>query len=116
MEIPKINSIPIIDDETIISETINIVKYLYNKKDDYPLFKQTIINIENSINLSDLDFEQLSKLVIELLKIYQCNSTNGNLKDFGLSERIGRLSGKNIKNGTLIFKSTTGIKKDEYEF
>lgn len=115
VEIPKINSIPVIDDEKIIPETINIVKYLYSKKEEYPLFKQAITNIEDSINLNDLDFEQLSKLVIELLNIYQCNSTNGNLKEFGLSDRIGRLSGKNIKNGTLIFKSTTGIKKDEYE-
>jgi len=43
------------------------------------------------------------------------NSANGNLKDFGLSDRIGRLSGYNIDNGTIISTSTTGIKERDYE-
>ena len=116
IEIPTINNVPIIDYEKVIKEMIDIIKYLYVKKEEFPLFKNAITNIENTISLNNLDFEQLVKVLNELLAIYRCSSVTGNLKEFGLSDRIGRLSGKNIKNGTLIFESTTGIRKKEYEF
>ena len=41
---------------------------------------------------------------------------NGNLKEYGLGDRIGRLSGYNISTGTIISKSVTGIWKRKYEF
>ena len=48
--------------------------------------------------------------------MYHCNSVNANLSEFGLSDRIGRLSGNNITSGTIIFKSITGIWESKYEF
>ena len=45
-----------------------------------------------------------------------CNSVNANLKEFGLGDRMGRLSGCNVTEGTLIHKSVTGIKEQKYEF
>ena len=63
-----------------------------------------------------MSFDELSKVIIELFKLYHCNSVNANLKEFGLGDRIGRLSGNNITTGVLKFKSVTGIKEEKYEF
>ena len=41
---------------------------------------------------------------------------NANLKEFGLKDRIGRLTGKVISEGTIIYKSITGIREKKYEF
>lgn len=93
-----------------------IIKYLYEQKSMYPLFENEIKKIEENLDLSKMNYDELSKIIIETLKIYHCNSVNGNLKDFGLGDRIGRLSGNNITNGELTSKSITGIKESKYEF
>lgn len=82
----------------------------------YPLFENEIKKIEEKLDLNKMNYYELSKIIIETLKIYHCNSANGNLKDFGLGDRIGRLSGNNITNGELTSKSITGIKESKYEF
>lgn len=92
-----------------------IIDYLFSQKKDYPLFQNEISKIESNLQLDKLEHSELSKIVIELLKIYHCNSVNGNLKEFGLGDRIGRLSGNNITNGTIISNSITGIKEIKYE-
>ena len=48
--------------------------------------------------------------------MYHCNSVNANLTEFGLGDRIGRMSGNNITSGTIISKSVTGIWESKYEF
>lgn len=93
-----------------------IIKYLYEQKSMYPLFENEIKKIEEKLDLNKMNYDELSKIIIETLKIYHCNSANGNLKDFGLGDRIGRLSGNNITNGELTSKSITGIKESKYEF
>lgn len=90
-------------------EAIDLIKYLYSCKKQYPLFENDITKIENSIILNNCNFDELSKIVRELFKIYHCNSSNGNLKEFNLGDRIGRLSGVNVDSNTFKFKSVTGI-------
>ena len=51
-----------------------------------------------------------------MLIVYKCSSENANLKEFGLKDRIGRLTGKVISEGTIICKSITGIREKKYEF
>ncbi len=108
--------ISIIDENEIIKQMKDIIHYLYEQKRNYPLFANEIIKIENKIDLDELNCDELSKIINELLKIYHCNSVNGNLKEFGLGDRIGRLSGKNIDSGIFISNSITGIKESNYEF
>ena len=97
------------NNEENIEEAINIIEFLYSLKEKYPLFEREITKIEESIDLRNYSFEKLSKIIVELLKIYHCNSVNGNLKEFGLGDRIGRLSGINIDGNNFKFNSITGI-------
>lgn len=93
-----------------------IIHYLYEVKEDYPLFANEISKIESAINLDEITVDKLPTIIIELLKIYHCDSVNGNLKELGLGDRIGRLSGKNIDSGIVVATSITGIRNKEYEF
>lgn len=108
--IPKRNDIQILSSEEIRTQEIEIINYLYSVRNYFPLFEKEISNIEEKLDLDNLTTESLSKVILELLKIYHCNSTNGNLKEFNLSDRIGRLSGFNITNAKFKFNSITGIK------
>ena len=64
----------------------------------------------------------ISKTIIlnQLFVLLKCNSTNANLsklnKTIKFSDRVGRISGKNVKTGTIITKSVTGLKERRYEF
>lgn len=112
----SIESILDFTENDAVVEAIDFIKYLYSCKNEFPLFEKEIIKIEEKINLEKCSFEELSKIITEILKIYHCNSVNGNLKDFGLGDRIGRLSGVNIDGCNFKFKSVTGIKECNYEF
>lgn len=90
---------------------ITFINYLFEIKKEYPLFSKDITKIQESINLTECSFEQLANIIKQLLLIYHCNSKNGNLKEFGLSDRIGRLSGINVTGGTFKFTSVTGLKE-----
>lgn len=97
---------------------IEILNYLLQLNDYYPLFDNEIIQIKkyvekNNQNLGIKDFE---KIIKQLLIVYKCSSENANLKEFGLKDRIGRLTGKVISEGTIIYKSITGIREKKYEF
>ena len=94
----------------------DIIKELFNLKNKFPLFANEIEKIQNKLDLDSLDISDYRKIIRELLTIYHCNSKNGNLKDYGLGDRIGRLSGFNISTGTIITKSVTGIWERKYEF
>lgn len=104
------------DKSDAIEEAIEFIKYLYSCKREFPLFEKEIIKIEEKINLEKCTFEELSKIILEILKLYHCNSANANLKDFGLGDRIGRLSGVNIDDNKFTFKSITGLKERKNEF
>ena len=102
-----------IEDAIIYSN--DIYNYLINLK-LYPLFSKEMEKIKNSLVFDDLEIEEKSKVIKELMNLYHCNSVNANLSNFGLGNRIGRLSGNNITEGTIIFKSITGIREKKYEF
>ena len=93
----------------------NILNYLLSLEDNYPLFAKDILKIKEKLNSSNLTLEDNKKIIIELLKLFHCNSVNANLSSYGLGDRIGRLSGNNITTGTIINKSVTGIKETSYE-
>lgn len=103
--------------DTIYMDNLKeILEELYKMKNKYPLFTSSIQKIEDKIKVDELSIDDLEKIIIELLKLYHCNSVNADLSKYGLGNRIGRLSGINITNGTIINKSCTGIKGRKYEF
>ena len=71
--------------------------------------------VRENIKFDTLEIEKQKKVILELFKLFKCSSTNANLKEFGLSDRIGRLSGINIKDGYIITNSTTGLKEFKYK-
>ena len=94
----------------------DIIKYLLSLENEYPLFAKEIIKIREKLNLSVLTLQDKQKIIIELFKLFHCNSVNANLSTYNLGDRIGRLSGNNITSGVIINKSSTGIKESYYEF
>ena len=90
-------------------------RIVYEQKKNYPLFESEITKIEEKINFNEMNIDELEKIIVQLFTIYHCNSVNGNLKDFGLGDRIGRLSSKTIDSGIIISTSITGIKESKYE-
>ncbi|CDE73605.1 cRISPR-associated protein Csn1 family [Clostridium sp. CAG:451] len=84
--------------------------------DLFPLFNKELDKIKNKVNFEDLALDQQKKITKELFKMLHCNSVNANLSEFGLGDRMGRLSGYNITDGIIISKSVTGIRESRYEF
>jgi len=111
--IPKDKSV---DEDNLLNISNEILTFLLGEKKNYPLFQNEIEKIQNKICYPKLSQEQIEKIIIEILKIYSCSSTNANLSDFGLGDRMGRLSGFNIDSGTIINKSVTGLRTRKYEF
>lgn len=107
------------DKEKYLEEANNYVNEIYEyliNLDIYPLFKREMDKIKNKIDFNNLDIFQKKKIIKELFKMFHCNSTNANLSEFNLGDRIGRLSGNNITSGVIISKSITGIRESKYEF
>lgn len=92
-----------------------IIDFLVNQN-IYPLFNKEVDKIKNNFIFDNLDLDKKKKIIRELFNMYHCNSVNANLSEFGLGDRIGRLSGNNITSGAIIFKSITGIWESKYEF
>lgn len=84
--------------------------------DLFPLFNKELDKLKNKVNFEDLALDQQKKITKELFKMLHCNSVNANLSEFGLGDRMGRLSGYNITDGIIISKSVTGIRESRYEF
>lgn len=109
----------ILNDNSKYSDDANkhadeIYDYLINIQ-LYPLFTKELNKIKNKIIIENLDLNQKKKIIKELFKMFHCNSANANLSEFGLGNRIGRLSGNNITSGIIISKSFTGIKEADYD-
>ena len=103
----KIETTKVIDD---------ILRYLLLLQSKYPLFEKELTKIKEKINTLELTLEDKKKIIVELFKLFHCNSVNANLKTYGLGDRVGRLASNNITSGILISKSITGIKETKYEF
>lgn len=93
-----------------------IIEYLLSLENEYPLFRNDIMKIKQKLNYKELSLEEKKKVIIELFKLFHCNSANANLSSYGLGDRIGRLSGNNITTGTIIDKNITRTKESTYEF
>lgn len=106
------------DDNNYKKNLIEFLYYLLQSKRLYPLFENEINLIEEVVksNILTFNLEELEKVIKELLVIYNCTSENGNLSQFELKDRIGRLSGKALTEGKITYKSITGIKEKTYEF
>ena len=109
----------------LIKKIISAIIKQYNKKiKDIELIgiacpgisENGIITNANNLDIENYSFKQLSVIIKQLLIIYHCNSSNGNLKEFNLSDRIGRLSGNNITAPAFIFTSVTGLKQKVFDF
>lgn len=114
-DIPICDGHPILSEEEYRNQLIEILNFLYNEKKNYPLFEKSINQFVNNINVEYLGEEEIVKVINQLLVLYKCNSKTVNLSEFGFNN-IGRLADKNITSGTIIFKSTTGLKEYKYEF
>ena len=111
----------------LYKEILKIIKI------QYPLFSSEYMKL-NMVNESgefeNLIFENNDKnnnqdiskieVILELFKMLKCNSVNANLKKLNkttqFGDRVGRKNSINIKSGTLIYKSPTGLKEKKYEF
>ena len=108
-----------------------IIKYI---NINYPLYDKIAENlflVKDSGEFFNLPFDisieeerkgLISKVFVlnQLFILLKCNSTNANLskldKTIKFSDRVGRIAGKNVKTGTIITKSVTGLKERRYEF
>ena len=74
---------------------------------------------ENSDKNNNQDISKI-EVILELFKMLKCNVVNANLnklnKTTQFGDRVGRKNSINIKSGTLIYKSPTGLKEKKYEF
>lgn len=102
--------------ENIKNQSIEIYKYLLSEKTKYPLFEKDITKIEKALDIEQLSFNDFVYIIKEIFKLYHCNSVNANLKEYGLGDRIGRLSGNTINSGIIINQSVSGIKKSLFHF
>lgn len=122
--------------QTIFNEqAIDLFKYIIEYiSSNCPLYGKIAENlslVQDSGEFYNLPFDVsideerkglISKTIIlnQLFVLLKCNSTNANLsklnKTIKFSDRVGRISGKNVKTGTIITKSVTGLKERRYEF
>ncbi len=96
----------------IYKEIDEILQFLLDQKEHYPLFKTTL----EKIDITNYNYEDKTLIIEQLIIMFQANSSNANLSSLNLGNRLGRLSGKNVNSGIIVSKSTTGFKESEYEF
>ncbi len=114
--LPLIEKVPVLTKEELNLELNEIINYLINKSNRYPLYKDKLNKIKNIGKIYDLDIEEKAKTIKNIFVMLQASKTNANLENIGLTVREGRLNFNNIEHSVLIYKSTTGIKEKIYEF
>lgn len=86
---------------------------LYNKMaNQYPKYLNISKKIEQQKSKFDkLEIKEKCEVIIEIIKVMSAGATNGNLKNIGLSERVGRMSNMTIELNNTVFynESVTGI-------
>ncbi len=113
--IPVINNLPILSEENVNQQMIEIINYLFSLQNYVPLFSNTFKKLK-TLDIDCLDMESKKILIKELFKMLSANSMNANLKSFGFGDREGRIHLSNIQHGTLIYNSITGIWEKKNEF
>ncbi len=108
-----------------------IIEYISINCPLYDKIAKNLSLVQDSGEFYNLPFEVsideerkglISKTIIlnQLFVLLKCNSKNANLsklsKTIKFSDRVGRLEKINVKTGTIITKSVTGLKVRRYEF
>lgn len=106
-------------DSQLDEETINHIYEDIHKKLEvqYVEFSSVVNNIYNSIRWDDLSIDKKAKVIMEILKLVQCNSQYPNLKMVGLVDRMGRKAyNVKIEKTSFIYQSVTGLfeRKEQY--
>ena len=114
--IPKINDVPILSNDELDLQLNDIINYLINKSDRYPLYKDKLNKIKENGKIYTLSIEEKVKVIKNIFIMLQASKTNVNLENIGLTSREGRCNFSNIEHSIFIYKSTTGIKEKIYEF
>lgn len=112
-ELDSLKNMSVLELDNQLNEIIN---YIIEKQDFYPLYKHKLLKIKEIGKIYELDIPEKLENIKKIFIMLSANKTNVNLKEIGLSEREGRLKYSNIDAGILTFKSITGIKEKKYEF
>ena len=111
------NKIEIIDDSEYKKNLLEILEYLMTLKNIYPLFDNDLVQINKRLSENNiLELIDLENFVKQTLMIFNTSKDTANLSKFNLKDKIGRLADKNLTQGTIIYKSITGIREKKYEF
>ena len=111
------NKIEIIDDSEYKKNLLEILEYLMTLKNIYPLFDNDLVQINKRLSENNiLELIDLENFVKQTLMIFNTSKDTANLSKFNLKDKIGRLADKNLTQGTIIYKSITGIREKIYEF
>ena len=108
----------LLTEDKIEAQMNEIIQWLLSKQEYYPLYTSAIEKIKTVFNEINLSFEEQKRVIKELFILYG-TSRNANLsfiENGGLSDRIGRLSGKNVNHGIIFYRSISGLKERYYEF
>ena len=109
--------IEIIDDSEYKKNLLEILEYLMTLKNIYPLFDNDLVQINKRLSENNiLELIDLENFVKQTLMIFNTSKDTANLSKFNLKDKIGRLADKNLTQGTIIYKSITGIREKIYEF
>ncbi len=96
-----------LDEEIINNLYVDIHRKLEAK---YEEFSSVVNKIYNSIKWDELSLEKKAKVIMEILKLVQCNSQYPNLKMVGLVDRMGRKAyNVKLEKTSFIFQSVTGL-------
>lgn len=104
-----------------------LFQYILKKIDtNYPLFEAELNKIKqfySSGYYSKLTTQEKKRFILEIFKMLDTTSANANLlflnekqTEIKFNDRVGRKAGQNIREGVLIYKSTTGLNSSKYEF
>ena len=99
-----------------------IIKYIVDKiEKEYALYNNLVPELKSMINYDNLDInstESKEKIIVELLKLLKCNSTNANFKFLNdkFSTAFGKKNGRIIENVIIKSNSYTGIWSKYNEF
>lgn len=111
------NKIEIIDDSEYKKNLLEILEYLMTLKNIYPLFDNDLVQINKRLSENNiLELIDLENFIKQTLMIFNTSKDTANLSKFNLKDKIGRLADKNLTQGTIIYKSITGIREKIYEF
>lgn len=107
-----------INDLEYKEDLIEILKFLLTLQDKYPLVDGDLSKIKDYFNknIDLLELERLENFTKQVLLIFNSSKKTASLSNYKLKNEMGRLADKKLTQGTIIYKSITGIREKKYEF